>query len=108
MPEPKGASERVKETEEPLSLHFAKRLMARCVWEPQGENDTGWQRPIGCLKVQVIFRKRATNYKALLRKMTFKDKASYGSSPHGREKEREMLFGFHFQKCSAAWCGRER
>jgi len=24
--------------------------------------DTGWQRPIGCLKSQVIFRKRATNY----------------------------------------------
>ena len=42
---------------------------------------TGWQRPIGCLKLQVIFRKRATNYGALLRKMTFNDKASYGSSP---------------------------
>jgi len=35
----------------------------------------------GCLKLQVIFRQRATNYKALLRKMTHKDKASYGSSP---------------------------
>jgi len=42
---------------------------------------TGWRRLIGCLKVQVIFRKLATNYKALLRKMTYKDKASYGSSP---------------------------
>jgi len=42
---------------------------------------TGWRRPIGCLKLQVIFRKRATNYRALLRKMTYKDKASYGSSP---------------------------
>ena len=30
----------------------------------------GWRRPRGCLKLQVIFRKRATNYRALLRKMT--------------------------------------
>jgi len=43
--------------------------------------NTGWRRPIGCLKLQFIFRKRATNYRALLRKMTHKDKASYGSSP---------------------------
>ena len=42
---------------------------------------TGWRRPIGCLKLQVIFRKRATNDRALLRKMTCKDKASYESSP---------------------------
>ena len=38
-----------------------------------------WRRPIGCLKFQVIFRKRATNYRALLQKMTCRDKASYGS-----------------------------
>jgi len=42
---------------------------------------TGWRRLIGCPKLQVIFHKRATNYRALLRKMTCKDKASYGSSP---------------------------
>jgi len=41
----------------------------------------GWRRPIGCLKLQVIFRKRATNYRALFWKMTYGDKASYGSSP---------------------------
>ena len=41
---------------------------------------TEWRRPIGCLKLQVIFRKRATNYRALLQKMTYKDKASCGSS----------------------------
>ena len=41
---------------------------------------TGWRRPIGCLELQVIFRKRATNYRALLRKMTCKDKASYDAS----------------------------
>ena len=43
---------------------------------------TGWQRLLGCLKLQVISRKRATQYRALLQEMTYKDKASYGSSPH--------------------------
>jgi len=38
------------------------------------------RRPTGCLKLQVIFRKRATSYRALLRKMTCTGKASYGSS----------------------------
>jgi len=42
---------------------------------------TGWQRLIGCLKLQVIFCKRATNCRALLRKMTCKNKPSYASSP---------------------------
>jgi len=41
---------------------------------------TGWRRLIGCLKLQVILRKRGANYRALLRKMTCEDKASYGSS----------------------------
>ena len=27
---------------------------------------TGWRRLVGCLKLQVIFHKRATNYRALL------------------------------------------
>jgi len=31
---------------------------------------------IGCLKLQVIFRKRATNFRALLQKMTYEDTAS--------------------------------
>jgi len=30
---------------------------------------TGWRRPTGCIKLQVIFLKRATNYTALLRKL---------------------------------------
>ena len=33
---------------------------------------TGWQRTTGCLKLQVIFCKRATNYRTFLRKMTCK------------------------------------
>ena len=47
---------------------------------------TGWRRCIECLKSQVSFRKRATNHKALLRRMTSKDKASYGSSSTGIER----------------------
>ena len=42
---------------------------------------TEWRRPIGCLKMQVIFGKRATNCRTLLRKMTYKDQASCGSAP---------------------------
>ena len=39
-----------------------------------------WQRLIGSPKLQIIFQKRATKYRALLRKMTYKDNASYVSS----------------------------
>jgi len=42
---------------------------------------TGWRRLIGCLTLQVIFRKRATKYISVLREMTYKDKASYESLP---------------------------
>jgi len=42
---------------------------------------TGWRRPIGCLISCFTFRKLATNYRALLRKMTYKHKASYDSTP---------------------------
>ena len=40
-----------------------------------------WQGPMRCLKLQASSRKRATNYRALLRKETYEDTASYGSSP---------------------------
>ena len=36
---------------------------------------------IGCLQLQVIFHKRATNHRSLLRKVTYEDKASYDSTP---------------------------
>ena len=42
---------------------------------------TGWRRLIGSPKLQIIFHKRATKYRALLRKMNYKDKGSYESSP---------------------------
>jgi len=43
--------------------------------------NTGWQRSIGCLKLQVSFCKRATIYRACLRKMTYENKALYVSWP---------------------------
>jgi len=48
-------------------------------WDGEG---MGWR---GCLRLQVISRQRSTNNRALLRKMTYKDKASYGSAPTCRE-----------------------
>ena len=42
---------------------------------------TGWRRPIECLKLQVIFRKRATHHRALLRKTTYENKAPCDSTP---------------------------
>jgi len=40
-----------------------------------------WPRPIRCLKLQIMFCKRVTNYRALLRKMTCEEKASCESWP---------------------------
>jgi len=42
---------------------------------------TGWRRLTGSPKLQIVFHKRATKYRSLLRKMTYKDKGSYESSP---------------------------
>ena len=42
---------------------------------------TGWQTCIGCTKLQVSFRKRAAKKMALLRKITYEDKASCAYSP---------------------------
>jgi len=40
---------------------------------------TRHRHPVGCFKLQVIFRNGATNYRALLREMTYGDKASHDS-----------------------------
>jgi len=45
------------------------------------ESPTGWRRLIGSPKLQIIFHKRATKYRSLSRKMTYKDKGSYEFSP---------------------------
>jgi len=42
---------------------------------------TGWRRLIESSNLQIIFHKRATKYRSLLPKMTYKDKGSYESSP---------------------------
>jgi len=52
-----------------------------CVWLQQAFVCTGWWRLIGSPKLQIIFHERATKYRSLLRKITYKDKGSYESSP---------------------------
>jgi len=76
---------------------------------------TGWRRNIGCLKLQVSFRKRATNYRALLQKETCKDKASYASSPpcktlqmhfkvDGRAQKNPIILAEWFVYCPFCVC----
>ena len=50
--------------------NIATSLIHTCVQERVTVQDTGWQRPIGCFKSQVNFRKRAINYSPLLRNLT--------------------------------------
>ena len=57
-----------------LKKHLTKRRILKSIvlflillWQTFS---IGWRRLIGCLKLQVVFRKRATNYMALLRKET--------------------------------------
>ena len=42
---------------------------------------TGWRRLMGSRKLQIIFHNRATKYRSLLQKMTYKDQGSYESWP---------------------------
>jgi len=56
---------------------------------------TGWRRFIGCLKLQVSFRKRATTHRALLRKITCEDKASYRCNPVWRSYITHMKESCH-------------
>jgi len=51
-----------------MSAGFMSHIHKRHVTHP----NTGWRRLIGCLQLQVIFRKRATNYRNLLRKWPMK------------------------------------
>ena len=64
-------------------------------------SSTGWRRHIGFLKLQVSFRKRAMNHRAHLQKRTYKDKASYGSSPPcTRSLELNLILISHFPQKS--------
>ena len=69
---------------------------------------TGWRRGIGCLKSQVSFHKRATSYRALLQKMTRRDKAF---SPPWREyrallRECRALLRAFSPPCVSSWIFR--
>jgi len=67
------------------TIHVSKETLR------YGKRPTGWRRPIRCLISCITFRKLATNCRALLRKTTYNEKASYESSPPcTREK---CLFG---------------
>ena len=56
---------------------------------------TGWPKCVGCLKLQVSFRKSATHHRALLRKMTYTDKEYYGSWPPCRRQQQERAHAIH-------------
>jgi len=68
----------VNEWDAPLNLLSTCHSLS---WIRLAAHNTRWRRPIGCLKLQVIFRRKAIQYRLLLRKMTYKDKASYDSTP---------------------------
>ena len=77
---------------------------------------TGWRRPIQCLISKVSVRKLATNHRALLRKITCKVKASYGSWPPCSKIEEWAIF-LSFLFCrrkaqsgarAAVWCASTR
>ena len=63
-----------------LARFFGKLVYAYASTPPL-THPTGWRRCIGCLKLHVSFRKRATSCRALLQKMTYEDKVSYASLP---------------------------
>jgi len=62
-----------------LFLSFSVYICA-CVGDCESLS-AEWRRCIGRLKLQVSFRKRATNCRVLLRKITYTDKASCGILP---------------------------
>ena len=71
------------------------------------QHSTEWRRCIGCLKLQISFRKRATNFRALLRRMTYKDKASYVSTLPCRSVHVICIDSTVLQQHSSvepAWC----
>ena len=61
------------------------------------ENSFRVTKTIRCPELQVIFRKRAHNYKAPMRKMTYKDKASYGFLPPFTAKYQHMDLHMWFE-----------
>jgi len=64
-----------------VCIHMHQFIVTHSWHENNMVSCIGWQRLIRCLKLQVIFRKRATNYRAHLRKMAYEDQAPYASTP---------------------------
>ena len=64
-----------------ISIHIISLWLLHVQSYPSFVYSTGWRRLIGSPKLQIIFHKRATKYRSLLRKMTYKDKGSYESWP---------------------------
>ena len=64
-----------------ISLEVKKRYIRFGNHFDWVEGVTVWRRLIESPKLQIIFHKRATEYRALLLKLTYKDKGSYESSP---------------------------
>jgi len=79
MPQPRPFAKSAKRMKRANELFSTKNTKMNRVNEVIRR--TGWRRLIGCLKLQVIFRNRATHWRALLRKMTCKDMISYGFLP---------------------------
>ena len=64
---------------------------------------TGWRRLIGSPKLQIIFHKRATKYRLFLRKMTYKDKGSYESSPSCTSSHSLILLDMSYSCHTHEW-----
>ena len=62
-------------------LHAGIDLYTHTHITTRGQRATGFSRPIGCPTLQVSFRKKATNFSAFWRKIIYKDKTPYTSSP---------------------------
>ena len=62
-----------------------------CLWSAHCDCRNGWRRCTERRTLQVSVRKRATNYRTLLQKETYKDQTSYASSPPCRRAVQRAL-----------------
>jgi len=58
----------------PYVIHECGVQMRYIIREAESAFHKGWRRLIGSPKLQINFHKRATKYRSLLQKMTYKDK----------------------------------
>jgi len=73
---------RALQSERTCALTVSKALqLEKCTFHHAVTFDTVLRSCTGCLKLQVAFCKRAINYRVLLLKETYEDKASYASRP---------------------------